>query len=137
MSFEHGGMSDQVGADSQSDRSKRVFVEIIWHINPFRGDKFEQAWRPAAEAALDYGASYWALLRAHEGKLDFFQHAIFPSKADFERYWYSERLAQARSTSPATTRCRSCPPTTRSWAPVPPRKRRPPAEPGLSAFPSL
>ena len=89
-------MSDQVGADSQGDRSKRVFVEIIWHINPFRGDKFEQAWRPAAEAALDYGASYWALLRAHEGKLDFFQHAIFPSKADFERYWYSERLAQAR-----------------------------------------
>ena len=30
---------------------------IIWHANPFRGDKFESAWRPAAEAAIDYGAT--------------------------------------------------------------------------------
>ena len=75
---------------------KGVFVEIAWHVNPFRGDKFQAAWLPAAEAVLDYGASYWALLRAQEGRLDFLQHAIFPSKADFERYWYSERIAQAR-----------------------------------------
>ena len=74
-----------------------IFVEIVWHANPLRGDAFEQAWRPAAEAALDYGATYWALLRAHEGRLDFLQHAIFPTKADFERYWYSEELAQART----------------------------------------
>ena len=74
-----------------------VFVEIVWHANPFRGDAFEAAWRPAAEAALDYGASYWALLRAQEGRLDFIQHAIFPAKSDFERYWYSEQLAQART----------------------------------------
>ena len=74
-----------------------VFVEIVWHANPFRGERFEAAWLPAAEAALDYGATYWAFLRAEEGKLDFIQHAIFPTKADFERYWYSERLAQVRT----------------------------------------
>ena len=76
--------------------AKGVFVEIAWHANPFRGDRFQEAWLPAAEAAVDYGATYWALLRAKEGRHDFIQHAIFPSKADFERYWYSERIAQAR-----------------------------------------
>jgi hypothetical protein len=74
-----------------------VFVEIRWAANPFRGDAFEDAWRPAAEAAMDYGATYWAFLRAQEGLLDFTQHAIFLTKADFERYWYSEQLAEARA----------------------------------------
>jgi hypothetical protein len=73
-----------------------VFVEILWHINPFRGDKFAELWPPAAEAALDYGASYWALLRSEEGGLDFRQQAIFDTKADFDRYWYSEEIARAR-----------------------------------------
>jgi hypothetical protein len=80
-----------------ADEQRGVFVEIVWHANPFRGDRFAEAWRPAAEAVLDYGATYWAFLRAEEGKLDFIQHAIFPSKADFERYWYSERLAEVRT----------------------------------------
>jgi hypothetical protein len=74
-----------------------VFVEVVWHANPFRGDRFAELWLPAAEAALDYGATYWAFLRAHEGGLDFIQHAIFPSKADFERYWYAEEIAEART----------------------------------------
>ncbi|MGE5636260.1 MAG: hypothetical protein ACM3UV_04870 [Nocardioidaceae bacterium] len=74
-----------------------VFVEIRYAANPFRGDRFEAAWGPVAEAAIDYGATYWALLRNDDGRLDFLQHAIFPSKADFERYWYSERVAQART----------------------------------------
>jgi hypothetical protein len=74
-----------------------VFVEIPWHVNPFRGDRFEELWRPSAEAVLDYGATYWAFLRAQEGRLDFLQHAIFPTKLDFERYWYSEQIAQART----------------------------------------
>jgi hypothetical protein len=73
-----------------------VFVDIRWIANPMRGDKFEEAWLPVAEAALDYGATYWAFLRAQEGQLDFFQHAIFPTKLDFERYWYSEEVAEAR-----------------------------------------
>jgi hypothetical protein len=73
-----------------------VFVQVVWHINPFRGDRFAALWAPAAEAALDYGASYWAFSRSKEGGLDFLQHAIFDSEADFDRYWYSEEIAQAR-----------------------------------------
>ena len=70
---------------------------ILWHANPFRGDKFEDAWRPAAEAAVDYGATAWAFLRSKDDPLDFTQIAVFRSKLDFERYWYSEQLAEARA----------------------------------------
>ncbi|HEY7453090.1 MAG TPA: hypothetical protein VH683_00905 [Thermoleophilaceae bacterium] len=73
-----------------------IQVEIRWPINPFRGDKFAEGWLPAAEAALDFGATEWSFTRATDGRLDFRQTALFPSKAHFERYWYSERLAQHR-----------------------------------------
>jgi hypothetical protein len=77
-------------------RRPGVAVEIRWAINPFRGDAFEAAWTPAAEAALDYGATFWALLRSQEGQLDFAQHAHFPTKGDWDRYWYSEEISAVR-----------------------------------------
>ena len=72
-------------------------VTILWHATPFRGDKFEDAWRPAAAAALDYGASWWAFYRSKDDPLDFTQIAVFPDKQSWERYWYSEELAEARA----------------------------------------
>jgi hypothetical protein len=72
-------------------------VMIAWHANPFRGDKFEDAWRPAAAAAIDYGASYWAFLRSKDDPLDFIQIAAFESKVEFERYWYSAEISEARA----------------------------------------
>jgi hypothetical protein len=74
-----------------------IAAESNWAVTPFRGDKFEQAWLPAAEAALDYGATGWALFRNKDGRLDFTQYAFFPSKLDFDRYWYSEEIAEARA----------------------------------------
>jgi hypothetical protein len=74
-------------------------VTILWHATPFRGDKFEDAWRPVAEAALDYGASAWAFFRSKDDPLDFTQIAVFPDKKAFERYWFSEELAEARAES--------------------------------------
>ena len=72
-------------------------VTILWHATPFRGDKFEDAWRPVAAAALDYGATWWAFFRSKEDPLDFTQIAVFPDKMTWERYWYSEELAEARA----------------------------------------
>jgi hypothetical protein len=72
-------------------------VVIRWSATPFRGDRFAEIWTPAAEAALRYGARGWALLRAKEGGADFIQLAYFDSKLDFERYWYSEEIAAART----------------------------------------
>ena len=72
-------------------------VEVKWTANPFRADQFEQVWLPAAEAALDYGATSWALVRSAEDQQLFTQFATFPDKLSFERYWYSEELAEARA----------------------------------------
>ncbi len=74
-----------------------VIVQIKWVANPFRGDKFDEAWRPNAEAVLKYGATWWAFLRAADGLLDFTQLAHFHDKLDFDRYWYSEEIAEARA----------------------------------------
>ncbi|MFL5869332.1 MAG: hypothetical protein ACJ766_19680 [Thermoleophilaceae bacterium] len=74
-----------------------VMVEIRWPINPFRGDKFAEGWLPVAEAAVDYGATSWSFYRNLDGRLDFVQHATFPAKEDFERYWYSKTVAEART----------------------------------------
>jgi len=74
-----------------------IVAEVRWVANPFRGDKFEEAWLPVAEAALDYGATGWAFFRAADGLLDFTQYAFFDSKTDFERYWYSEEVSDART----------------------------------------
>jgi hypothetical protein len=73
-----------------------IVAEVPWIVNPFRGDKFEEHWLPVAEAALDYGATGWALFRSKEGGLDFTQLAFFATKLDFERYWYSEEITAAR-----------------------------------------
>jgi hypothetical protein len=73
-----------------------ILVQIPWHVNPFRGDRFAEAWAPAAEAVLDFGAVAWAFYRNLDGRLDFMQDAVFPSKAHFERYWYSETIAEKR-----------------------------------------
>jgi hypothetical protein len=71
-------------------------VVINWVANPFRGDQFEEAWLPAAEAVLKYGAHGWAFTRSKDDPLHFMQIAMFDKKLDFERYWYSEATAEAR-----------------------------------------
>jgi hypothetical protein len=77
-------------------RKDGVLCVVPWAINPFRGDKFEALWTPVAESALDYGATGWALFRSQEGQLDFTQHAYFPAKGDWDRYWYSDEVSAAR-----------------------------------------
>ena len=73
-----------------------ILVHIPWAVNPFRGDKFAEGWAPAAEMVLDFGAVSWGFYRNLDGRLDFIQEAVFPSKAHFERYWYSEEIAAKR-----------------------------------------
>lgn len=74
-----------------------LMATVVWHANPFRGDKFEDAWRPVAAAAIDYGASWWALLRSKADPLDFLQMAIFADEDLWERYWLSEQVSEARA----------------------------------------
>ena len=91
-----GKTADGPGRDPRGG-GRMIQVQIRLVANPFRGDVFAEGWRPAAEAAVDFGATEWSFTRAHEGRLDFVQTANFPSKAHFERYWYSERMAEYRT----------------------------------------
>jgi len=74
-----------------------IAVHVKWTANPFRGDRFEELWLPAAEAVLDYGATGWAFFRAQDGLLDFMQFAFVRTKEDFDRYWYSDEIGAVRA----------------------------------------
>jgi hypothetical protein len=95
-------MADLLSGGHHGEPAKRPFesrfsmVVINWVANPFRGDRFEQAWEPAAALATKYGARAWAFTRSKDDPLSFMQVAAFEKKMDFERYWYSEEIAEAR-----------------------------------------
>jgi hypothetical protein len=95
-------MADLFSGGHHGEPAKRPFegrfsmVIINWVANPFRGDRFEEAWRPAAEAATRYGASAWAFTRSKDDPLSFMQVAVFENKMDFDRYWFAEEIAEAR-----------------------------------------
>ena len=47
---------------------------------------------------LLYGATEWLFMRSLDDPLDFTQFAVFPEgKTQFERYWYSEEISEARA----------------------------------------
>ena len=75
----------------------RTLVEINWRVNPFRGDRFAELWAPAAESALDYGAHAYSFDRNKDDPLKFKQVAYFDTKTEWERYWFSEEISDART----------------------------------------
>jgi hypothetical protein len=95
-------MADLFSGGHTGEPAKRPFegrfsmVIINWVANPFRGDRFEEAWRPAAAAATRYGAAAWAFTRSKDDPLSFMQVGVFENKMDFERYWFSEEIAEHR-----------------------------------------
>jgi hypothetical protein len=75
--------------------SEVIYIE--WHVTPFRADRFLEIWRPAAARALAFGATTWSLTRNIEDPLHIRQSATWERREDFERYWYSEEIAEARA----------------------------------------
>lgn len=73
-----------------------TFVEVHWIANPFRAEKLRDLMLPAAELVLAFGATSWSFSRSKEDPQHFIQQAVFPSTTDFERYWYSQELAEIR-----------------------------------------
>ncbi len=74
-----------------------LVAEVAWIINPFRGDKFLEIWTPAADAALDFGATAQVLIRSQTDPAKLFQYSAWPDKLSFERYWISEEVSEARA----------------------------------------
>ncbi len=44
-----------------------------------------------------YGAKSWSLTRSIDDPLSFQQTSVWESRADFERYWFSEEIEEARA----------------------------------------
>ena len=68
---------------------------LDWHIAPFRGERWLDAWEPAAEKCTAYGAKSWSLTRSELDPLAFQQTMVWESKGDFERYWFSQEIGEA------------------------------------------
>ncbi len=71
--------------------------KLDWHIAPFRADRFLDLWEPAAARMPAYGASSWSLIRSIDDPLAFQQTSTWESRADFERWWFSEEIERARA----------------------------------------
>ena len=69
---------------------------LNWHISPLRGQRWLDAWLPAAEKCTAYGAKSWTLIRNNDDPLAYQQAMVWESHADFERYWFSQEIAEAR-----------------------------------------
>jgi hypothetical protein len=69
---------------------------LDWHVAPFRADRWLDVWEPAAAKMPAYGAKNWSLTRSIDDPLAFQQSAEWESRADFERYWFSEEIEAAR-----------------------------------------
>ena len=70
---------------------------LDWHIAPFRADRWLDLWEPAAARMPAFGAKSWSLTRSIDDPLAFRQTSIWESRADFERYWFSEEIEDARA----------------------------------------
>lgn len=69
---------------------------IDWHVTPLRADRWLDVWEPVVAKCAAFGARSWSLIRSTEDPLKFQQTMVWESRADFERYWYSEEVRQAR-----------------------------------------
>jgi hypothetical protein len=69
---------------------------IEWHVTPFRRDRFIEIWRPALDRALAYGASAAFLTRSEDDTLHLRQTTKWNSRADHERWWFSDEVSALR-----------------------------------------
>ena len=70
---------------------------LDWHITPLRGDRWLDVWEPIAAKCAAFGAKSWSLTRAVDDPLAFQQSSTWENRADFERWWFSEEIEQARA----------------------------------------
>jgi hypothetical protein len=69
---------------------------LDWHISPLRGARWLDLWEPAAAKCTAYGAKSWSLTRYTDDPNAFQQTMVWEDRADFERYWFSQEIADAR-----------------------------------------
>lgn len=69
---------------------------IEWHVTPWRRDAFLEIWTPALDRALAYGAKAAFMTRNEDDTLHLRQTTVWDSRADHERWWFSDELSALR-----------------------------------------
>ena len=69
---------------------------IEWHVAPWRRDAFLEIWTPALDRALAYGAKAAFMTRNEDDTLHLRQTTVWESRADHERWWFSDELSALR-----------------------------------------
>ena len=69
---------------------------IDWRIHPFKRDQWLEAWLPAAERAMAFGARGWSLTRSIDDPLHFRQTILWNAMESFELYWASDEVSAVR-----------------------------------------
>jgi heme-degrading monooxygenase HmoA len=69
---------------------------VEWHVTPFRADRWFEIWRPALDRALAQGARAAFITRNEDDPLHFRQVTVWESRADHERWWFSDELSVLR-----------------------------------------
>jgi hypothetical protein len=69
---------------------------VEWHITPFRADRWFEIWRPALDRALAHGARGAFITRNEDDPLHFREVTVWDSRADYERWWFSDELSALR-----------------------------------------
>ena len=72
-------------------------VHIPWYATAYRPDKLEAALAEVAPTALNYGASHYAIYRAHDDRYKFVHIVDFQTKAEWIAYWDGPEMTRFRT----------------------------------------
>lgn len=72
-------------------------VHVPWYATAFRPDKLEAALGEIAPVAIKYGASHYAVYRAHDDRYKFVQIADFATKKQWIAYWDGPEFQRFRA----------------------------------------
>jgi hypothetical protein len=70
---------------------------LDWHVAPWKDTRWLELWEPAAARMPAFGAKSWSLTRSIDDPLLFRQTSVWESRTDFERYWFSDEIEEARA----------------------------------------
>ena len=72
-------------------------VHVPWYATGFRADRLEAALGEIAPVALRYGATHYAVYRAHDDRYKFVQISDFATKAEWTAYWEGPEFIRFRT----------------------------------------
>ena len=74
-------------------------IQVPWYATALRADDMEYALDKISQIALKRGALSFVVYRSKEDRYKFTQIIEFPSKLEWERFWYGEDFQDMRAST--------------------------------------